>query len=475
MANEDIIKDGTEPNYGYTQSFAIDSYNDRVNRSIGKGCRILVRSSNRLYVSVKDIGPGHIFRILISAGLVLPEQGKCDDPSYDGDIWSDYLYYANEAEDRWTVMAWNWKKMTLDKDIKCVSKNPHSADRAGTTDKLYVRTQNSNTMDVLDARRGIWLKKVELGFHPRSTGGRNWTKKVQVVTGKDHPKVGVIDTITDQLLYKHGDDAPENGVLVGNEVVGNQGGNATGHGMWLDTSHFCFPDRYSATIRVYNMAGDYDDGGYTFTHLSDLQLPTAVHVMQREGIIGYPDKHTFYTGLEGYEPWGIGPGVQEIHYRGNGVLELGRRIYLPYSDASDTVHHFGITSDNKYLYIPTYRSKLTHVIDLETFQIVKHYNSGLGGGHVNFCDSLRLAAVTNHFDCDVTILDMDSTQTWNVKISEEEPNIDGPLLQTHANWVFGEYFYIGASTDGIMYEIDLKNKRVNRRLYVGGRPEQSIS
>jgi hypothetical protein len=200
-----------------------------------------------------------------------------------------------------------------------------------------------------------------------------------------------------------------------------------------------------------------------------------VHKIQREGIYGYPDKRTIYTGLEGYHNYAIGPGVQEMHYDGSGNLTLGRRLYLPNCDTTDTVHHFGITSDNKYLYIPTYRSRQTHVIDLDSFKIVKTYNSGWGGGHVNFCDELRLAAVTNHFDNHVTILDMDSTTTWSVRISEYDSDINGPLLQTHANWIFGKYFYIGASTDGIMYEIDLKNKRVNRRLYVGGRPEQSIS
>lgn len=461
--------DGYEPEYGYKKgSFNADNMYSTLDNILYMGCTLLVLSTTVTYKSIVDITDlDRQIYLLVEDGVLVLDNGSCSNDD-DDKVWTDYYYYTNEDIYRNSVMAINHKTMTMDKEIKCVGINPHSADRACLTDKMYVRTQNVNSFDVIDARRGIWLKSVPLPYHPRTTGDQNLKYRLQLIAGKDNPGIAVIDTITDNLLFVDWYEKT-------NDPVGNQGGSAGGHPAWFDDEHFGYLDRIAGEVRIYRVGGSI--GNFTFRHIKDLIVPTAMHTIQDDKIDWEPGHSKFYGTVEGDEDRGIVPAIQEFNYYGNGDLQLGRITNLPGSGTDDTIHHYGIDPDQEYLYIPTYITKKTHVIELSSMDVVKTYDSGLGGGHVNFSTTLDRACVTNHFDDHVTILDTKSTTSWEVKINEDTPAYPGPLIQSHSNWISddGKYFFICNTHSGEFVKIDIENRRVYSKIYVGGHPEQSIS
>jgi len=106
-------------------------------------------------------------------------------------------------------------------------KKTHSVDRAWETDKLYVRTQDSYSFDVIDWREKKYLKTVPLWFKPRAAWAYNDKLNLQLVTWKDVPKIAIIDVKTDNVLrvvWKKLD-----------KKVTSQGwDSATGHAIWVD-------------------------------------------------------------------------------------------------------------------------------------------------------------------------------------------------------------------------------------------------
>ena len=458
------------PSYGYKKgSTQVDNMYSTLPDPLMQGCVVLVLSTSKIYEALVDIDDIEtpIYK-LIEDGLLGLEFGNCS--SFDDDpLWTDYYYYTNPAEDRNSVMAWNHKTMTIDKEIKCVGINPHSADRACLTDKMYVRTQNVNSFDVIDARQGRWIKSVPLPFHPRACGDPHLEHHLQLISGKDNPGIAVIDTISDTVLYvdwyDKGDQSPG----------GNQGGNATGHSGWLDDEYFFMLDRIADQIRIYRITGTIGDFHIRFSH--SINVPTAMHTMQDDGVSFELGVNKWYGAIEGFEAAGIVPGIQELNYYGDGNLQLGRLATLP-TDASDTIHHYGVTPGKDYIYVPTLVSRRTYVLKLETMQYTRYYSSGWGGGHVNFSKQLGRACVTNHFDNFVTIIDSNTHETWNVRINNDTPGYPGEhLLQTHTNHVSedGRWFFLGNSKSGELVQVDIKYPSVHKKIYCGGEPEQSTS
>ena len=99
------------------------------------------------------------------------------------DTWH-YLYYADEEIDR--VLGMDTVTMTQKNTIELGSlgSNAGSVDRAGYTDKLYVRTAGYDHVDVLDAISGEYLRSIPLIHHPRSSGGYNRYRGLQVISTK---------------------------------------------------------------------------------------------------------------------------------------------------------------------------------------------------------------------------------------------------------------------------------------------------
>jgi DNA-binding beta-propeller fold protein YncE len=139
-------------------------------------------------------------------------------------------------------------------------------------------------------------------------------------------------------------------------------------------------------------------------------------------------------------------------------------------------HHYSISPDGKQIWQPACNAGLVFVVDIDTFSIVAEHQAGVGAGHVNFSQQLGLAVVTNHFDPNVSIIDMSNGTVWQIEVAHGTPN-DGVFKQSHLNYVSedGLYFYLFATHDGTFVEIDLINKEVSRTTYTGGTPEQSTS
>ena len=385
-----------------------------------------------------------------------------------GSTWS-YYYYADPDPSFNRVVVMDPASMTMVGEVPVAGLSPHSADRAGLTEKMYIRTSGSQSFDVINAKAQSYVKTVPLPHKPRAAGAYNQYGNLQLISGKDHPMVSVIDVATDTVV---GTVGPQ--VQPGQSISGNCGGNATGHSGWLDANHFTLLDRYNDVVVVYKIVKN--DSGYSFEVTQKLPMPTGVHTLD----VDVPDKSlskkVFYAEIEGSKSKKVRPQLLELTYDGAGHLIPGRTATFNGIGSNDKVHHYSISPDGKQIWQPICLAKKLFVIDRATMQTVKTYPIGLGGGHVNFSSKLNLAVVTNHFDQDVTIINMLTDEVWNVHINDDLEQ-DGLFVQSHLNWVSpdGRFFYIFATHDGVFVEIDLVNKQVSRTYFTGGTPEQSTS
>ena len=409
---------------------------------------------------------------LVSLGLLSStSQAVGADTSFIGPqkIWS-YYYYADPDPAFNRVVVMDPKSMSEVGSIWVPGLSPHSADRAGNTNKMYVRTAGVRSFDVIDALTKTYVKTVALPHKPRAAGAYNQYLNLQLISGKDHPMVSIIDVATDTVV---GTVGPEK--KPGQTISGNCGGNATGHSCWLDATHFTLLDRYNDEVVVYQVVKN-DDDSYVFPVTQRLPMPTGVHTLDVDVQDRSLNKVQYFAEIEGSKSKNIRPQLLELVYVGDGKFAKGRTVLFDGVGSNDKVHHYGISPDGKQIWQPICLSRKLFVVDIATMKTVKTYPIGLGGGHVNFSKQLNLAIVTNHFDDSVTIIDMKTDQVWNVNITHA-PQQDGLFIQSHLNWVSpdGKFFYIFATHDGVFVEIDLVNKQVSRAVETGGTPEQSTS
>ncbi len=391
--------------------------------------------------------------------------------------WS-YYYYADPDPAFNRVVVMDPRKMTMVGEVPVPGLSPHSADRAGYTNRMYIRTAGVQSFDVINATKMTYLKTVLLKHKPRAAGSYNKYRNLQLISGKDHPMVSIIDVSMDKVV---GTVGPER--QPGQEISGNCGGNATGHSNWLDKDHFTLLDRYNDNITVFKVVKNAD-GTYTFPVTQVLPVPTGVHTIDVDVQDRSLTKTQFFAAIEGSKPKSadkpegkdVRPQIWELNYDGNGKLIVGKKAFFEGVGSDDKIHHYSISPDGKQIWQPICLSKELFVIDIATMKTVKTYPIGLGGGHVNFSKQLNLAIVTNHFDDAVTIIDMKTDKVWNVKITDA-PEEDGLFIQSHLNYVSddGKFFYIFATHDGVFVEINLEKKEVSRIYETAGTPEQSTS
>ena len=389
-----------------------------------------------------------------------------------GDIWSFY-YYADPDPNFNRIVVMDPKSMTMVGEIPVVGRKPHSVDRAGTTNRMYVRTTGGHSFDVVDASTRSYIKTVQLQHTPRAIGSYNKFRNLQLVTGKDFPMVSVIDVATDEVVAVAGP-------AVGGHTTGNCGHNATGHSIWIDKNHFTIVDRINDQLVTYRIDGD-GSGIYSVTKTQAFDVPTGVHAIDVDIFDTNLEKYTFYAAIEGSAEKGVKPQILELHYDHHGKFMRGRTATFAGTSTMSMLHHYSLAPNKQDIWVPMCNDQKVYVVDKRTMRVKATYPAGLGAGHVNFSAPLGLAIVTNHFDNRVTIIDMNTGGVDWVKISEHPAgggNMDSdPLLQSHVNWVSpdGKFFYMFASEDGTFIEIDLTTRTVSRTYYTGGTPEQSSS
>ena len=398
------------------------------------------------------------------------------------------LYYADPdaAENGLNrALRIDYNNMTYS-EVAVNGENPHSIDRAGKTDKFYMRTQNEYSFDVVnfkensvktiqleDASRGVLKHK------PRAIGAYNDKYKIQLLSGKDMPTIDVIDVNTDTILATLGD---QNNTI---DITTNSGTAATGHSMWFDEDHFGLIDRENRQIRLYRV--NDNNGTLSFTHLQDLNSTMPVHALERvENATIKTDGHLFYAMADGdvtADPV-IAPSVFEVVFN-DADETLSTVNEVVFSDSNETVdsvkpttHHAAITPDKRYLVVPISDGKV-YFIDRVTMKITNVVQAKLGAAHVNVSKAENVIIITNHYSDTLTFIDATTHKfIKNLVISDTKYDPDHKhLLQPHFSYVSpdGRYYYTFATQDGTFIKVDLKTLEVVDTLVTGGAPEQAHS
>jgi len=409
------------------------------------------------------------------------------DTNIDFGIEKNILYFVDprpeeNGKNRALRIDYNLMQFT---DLNASGVNPHSIDRAGKSDKFYLRTQNSYSFDVANFKEGT-VRTIELAnlsrgviaHKPRAIGAYNDKYKIQLLSGKDMPTVDVIDTETDTILATLGDQ--NNNYTVGT----NAGEDGTGHALWFDVDHFGLIDRVSSLIRIYRAEIDANNIK-TFTHIQDFDSVYPVHAIERvENAKTKADTLTFYAMVDGNVNTGLAPSVLELTFdqKQNKLLK-GKELILTSSlnaieGVKPTTHHMGFTQDHKNLIVPVLDGKV-YIIKRSDMSLVKIIDAKLGAAHVNVSTQENVIVITNHFSHELTFIDATTLEIIkNLEISHHQHDEnDKHLLQPHFSYISedGRYYYTFATQDGEFLEIDLRSLEINRRLTTGGAPEQSHS
>ncbi len=457
----------------------------------------------------------------------------------------NYLYYADEADStnenpngtNSRILGMNPITMKLEKIIDLPNyAHPGSCDRVAMGDKMYVRSATTKNPDgsamssgggdrymtVVDMVSAKTIKTIALNWKPRSSGAYNRYREMHAVTTKEKPWIHLIDCPTDKIIFSAGDDSPTYA-----EPQGNDGGNATGHAVWLDANHFALLDRMNVNIQVFRIQGAYPP--YTVTTTQTIPLPSGCHSLRSiESGLLFRDT-TFIAAIEGTygEINGVPDSPSElwkfeftIDGSGNGTLQLttdgssGNGKYVFSGDGcglealglNDNIHHFGCATINgrKTIGIPLTKTNTVRFIDVETWTLtdgtqgtdlrpsttLEYYTVGGGdpvsAGHIDFCTAggMQLAITTNHKGDTVSVIDLNDKSVTEIPIPtlvNSAMTVGSDFVQSHANHVIGTNYYFfdcylnEPANSGTFYEIDLVTKTVSRSTRTGGHPVQSFS
>ena len=410
------------------------------------------------------------------------------DSNIDFGLENGILYYADpKAEQNGLNRALriDYNNMTYT-ELAVAGKNPHSIDRAGKTDKFYIRTQDEYSFDVINFKDGtdktISLEDPSRGVlkhKPRAIGAYNDKYKIQLLSGKDMPTIDVIDINTDKILATLGD---QNNSF---SITTNEGSAATGHSMWFDEDHFGLIDRANRLIRLYKVQDN--NGTLSFVHLQDLNSTMPVHALERvENARIKTDGHIFYAMADGdinTNPI-IAPSVYEVVFNDiNETLCIGNKVVLSDSNATvngvkPTTHHAAITADKRYLVVPVLDGKV-YFIDRVTMKLKDVVQAHLGAAHVNVSKAENVIIITNHFSDTLTFIDGTTHKVIKdlvISDTKYDPS-HKHLIQPHFSYVSpdGRYYYTFATQDGKFLKIDLKTLEVVDSFVTGGAPEQAHS
>ncbi len=480
----------------------------------------------------------------------------------------NYLYYADEADSTTEnpngtnsrILGMDPITMKLEKEIKLPAyAHPGSCDRAASSDKMYVRsattTNPDNTpmsstggdryMAVVDMVSKQFLKKIPLNWKPRSSGAYNRYRDMHAVTTKERPWIHLIDCPTDRLVFSAGSDNGSGYVQGSNwntavptgeanpdwndSPQGNDGGNATGHAVWLDANHFALLDRHNVNIQVFKIDGGYPP--YTVTKTQTIPTPSGSHSLRsfESGLL--LNDNEFCCAIEGSfgediadsspEMWRMffnaadGKFYQESTFTtevlggsDSATITTVDRIVFDTGVAGskgpeDSIHHFGtgVFNGQKVVCLPLSKSSSAYMIDVDSWNLdptlmpIDGYYA-LGGstgkasaGHADYCSALGYFVITNHKGKTVPVINLSAQTHTEVAIPTltNAPFAEGDtFVQSHANHVIGtRYYFFDAYLNealgykGTFYELELDPSRggpkVNRLTVTGGHPVQSFS
>ncbi len=485
---------------GYEWAFL--EYDCKVDKVVGKGLSTN-DLTNDLLEDLSDVTRNehsHSNKVVLDR---LSEDPICQELMYRGkmvgadqtliDAW-DFYYYADETLDR--ILGMDAINMTL---ANLIPLNPSksgvhagSCDRAGYTNKMYVRTpklddvypaDGSGSLQVVDVLQSKWIKDIPLINPPRSSGGYNKYRGLQGITGKTEPYAMIIDVATDRVVINAGS------AHTTETIGGNDGSNATGHFIWLDADHFALLDRYRNSVFIYKINENHPP--YTTTLTDTIVTPTSSHsFISKDGGGHLLSERIFYLAVEGSsaDKDNVKPQLGKFTFDSatGTVTQVGSYLeFTTTSGVDDNMHHFGFAREGSLIGIPLGVSGKVFIVDVgaagDSLELwaggLNEYQAGSGAGHFDFSESQDKAVITNHKDMFVSVINFD---TSNIKsIPFLTTGVTGSdFIQSHRNWITpdGKYYIFFEAVDGIFYKINLISEIMDpQSITTGGTPVQSTS
>jgi YVTN family beta-propeller protein len=375
------------------------------------------------------------------------------------------------------TIATGHEKTYAVEEIKTL-KNRHSANR-----KMYIDNRGSDAIDVFDPATNNIIKTIKLDFHPRSIDIEKESGLV-AVSGTDKAMTAIIDSSTDRVIATVGDSTTTYPTTSGHSYI-SSGTLASGHPHWLNREHFVLIDRQNRKIITYKLIKNSDNSWSTIK-VNELKTPSPVHNLippEIHGKHGQKAKHggreeylstIFYATAEGAKD--IYPSVLKLEFKSKEGLSLVEELKIKREGVDVNimgVHHLNFLKNQKSIYVGSDEGNL-FIIDYSStpMKITKIVEAGKGAGHTYEMKHNSIAVVINHKDSFISLMNTKTDEKIaDIKVSTLD-SLDGVQTQSHPQYHFskdGRYFYLFLTEEGALVKIDLTEKRVIKRLNIGGK------
>ena len=154
-------------------------------------------------------------------------------------------FYGDKVLDR--VVVIDVPKMQLAGTVDTIGKTPYPVDQAGTLDKVYAITRDSESIDVITADTLKNLGVINLEHKPRSGESYNARLGLTLIAGANKPVTSVIDVINDTVVAVAGEN------IETIQTRDNGGTLSSGPPAWLSKDRFAVIDRANRLIQLYGI------------------------------------------------------------------------------------------------------------------------------------------------------------------------------------------------------------------------------
>ena len=324
---------------------------------------------------------------------------------------------------------------------------PYPVDRVAPDSPLLIAsTRNAAGISVIDSGTLAHVRDVSLSHQPRSAKGNG--NGLIAVSGRNHPRTTLLRASDFSVAGEFGTDATG--------PVRDFGGLlASGHEQWIPGSdRFFLLDRVHRTIQLFS--------ANSTAPIWTVNSPTSVHHISPDPTVPGRWCAIAEGGKDALTP----PSVMSLQLLNDQVTVVGHR-FLPVPSSAQRsagAHHLDFHPDQRHIYMGSSEG-MTYVLDKETLETVALVPTGPGAGHTGFArvGGTTLAMSVNHNADFVTVIDADRhVRLKDVKVTGETYN-GTDKLQGHTTWIRGQFFYIMASVEGALVEIDLSSVTVARR------------
>ena len=313
---------------------------------------------------------------------------------------------------------------------------------------LISLTRKDTSIDIVDVPTKEIVRSVELGYQPREvTTSPN--QSYSVVSGRDIPAHTIFNAKTGSVIQHF--DRNQNKVA----LTDFGGQNATGHPFFVNNDQYLILDRVHREIRLYSVNSGLQ---------STLKTATSTHHVLRKG-------EFLYVSMEGS---GNTPG-EKIAPAILKIAVIGTEVKLLQTASLENavgagIHHFNFHYDAEHIYTGS-NDGYVYVINSLSMEVVDRFQSGFGGGHIDFSKKHQRAMVTNHKSSFITLVDVsnpDNNKILKDKIEIAE-NIAGKTMQGHTQIISDdEHFFYGAATeDGNFFKVNLLTGALEKKLSLG--------